>query len=105
MNQLNSVIFEGIVSDRSCWQSDDRTEYRCVVSSIRTRKVDGKREEQRTDVEVYASDKVAQACDTHLTDGRGIRVVGRLGMHGNGQVVVFAEHVEFKPVYKEITNG
>ena len=58
-------------------------------------------------VEVWS--KLAEACNTHLQKGRGVRIVGRLkqdrweGTDGKKQdrIKIVAEHVEFKPVFSD----
>ena len=54
------------------------------------------------DIRVFG--KQAEACSEHLTEGRGVRIVGRLkqelvGDDGDvrSNVFIIAEHVEFKP--------
>lgn len=50
---------------------------------------------------------MAQACEKHLTKGRGVRVVGRLKQDrwtdeegsSHNRIKVVGEHVEFKPQY------
>lgn len=101
MNQLNSIILEGIVSDINSFERDDESVFKCLVVSGRTVKVDGKRVPENTVVPMETHGKVADACTSHLTTGRGIRVVGRLMTDERNVTVIYGDHVEFKPVYSK----
>lgn len=104
MNQLNSIIFEGIASDIGDSFVDD--EFRAVVTSARTKRIDDHRVTEETHIDIYCDGKVGEVCQANLRNGRGVRVVGRLTHHTNGNIIIYAEHVEFKPIYnKGARNG
>lgn len=104
MNQLNSIIFEGYASDIGDLFINE--EFRAVVTSQRYIKVDDHHVTQETHIEMYCDGKVGLSCQKNLRNGRGIRVVGRLAHHTNGNIIIYAEHVEFKPIYsKGESNG
>jgi hypothetical protein len=41
---------------------------------------------------------LADRCLAELSLGRGVRVVGSLSVEPAGQVIIIAEHIEFKPI-------
>ena len=77
-----------------------------VVACNRSYKVEDERQEHVSFFETTTWGKLATTYAEYLTKGRGVRVVGRLDRErwedreGNprAQVVVIAEHVEFKPL-------
>jgi single-strand DNA-binding protein len=109
MNDLNSILLEGIV------QSDpviigrgpemDPIECSFLVRSIRynhdyTKKI--------SDIEIEATGNLANTCTSVLKAGRGVRIVGYLcqvlyiDQHGwtSTKIIIRAEHIEFKPEIK-----
>jgi hypothetical protein len=88
MNNLNSVIIEGTVkTKKSCQGGLD------ISLSVLRFSTAGKEENVFC---VRTTGVIAERCDDRCKEGTGMRVVGRLQQTDNG-VVVFAEHVEFKP--------
>ncbi|MDA3958289.1 MAG: single-stranded DNA-binding protein [Oceanispirochaeta sp.] len=77
------------------------------VASNRFYKSEGIRQSEVSyfDVEVWS--KVPEACEKHLSKGRGVRVVGRLKLDrwtddqgdSHYKVKVVGEHMEFKPQF------
>ncbi|MDA3955505.1 single-stranded DNA-binding protein [Oceanispirochaeta sp.] len=109
MNNLNSVILEGnLVRDPEANLTPKGTPVcKFSLASNRFYKSEGIRQSEVSyfDVEVWS--KVAEACEKHLSKGRGVRVVGRLKQDrwtddqgdSHYKVKVVGEHVEFKPQY------
>lgn len=98
MNSLNSIIIEGnftagvrMTENRYEFFIDSKLYYR--ESSLDK----PKRAVKTITVRIACTGKLADSCEKHLTEGRGLRVVGRLDTDENNLYVVFAEHVEFRP--------
>jgi len=101
MNAMNSIILEGYVTKKEIRNNV------CIVtigSDRYYKDADGNTvtETSYFDVETYGN--FAEICNKNCTEGRGIRVVGRIKQNrwtSDGKeyskVVVVAEHVEFKP--------
>nr|WP_315316156.1 single-stranded DNA-binding protein [Treponema denticola] len=110
MKSLNSLIIEGnIVRDPVLKTTANGTDI-CTfsIASNRNYKKDDAfvQETSYFDVESWAS--LAKLCEQNGAKGRGVRVVGRIkqdrwvGTDGKNysKVKVVAEHVEFKPIFK-----
>lgn len=106
MNSLNSVLLEGnLVKDPVESRSAlDEIECTFTVVSVRSCKKDDETVKEVTTVDVKVYSTLAENCLHHLHKGRGVRIVGRLKQvegnddSGNSQIIIQAEHVEFKPV-------
>lgn len=102
MNDLNSIILEGIVEFGSTLNRLNDGETVCFfsVKSVCTRMVSGKITERVTTTQVETRGKLAEHCFQVLTPGRGVRIVGRLSQYENptglGTHYIEAEHVELK---------
>ena len=110
MHNLNSLIIEGNVVRDPVVKATPKGTPLCVFSIASNRFF--KQEDQTTqetsffDVETWA--RLAELCGENCTKGRGVRVVGRLkqdrwvGTDGKhySKIKVVAEHIEFKPVFK-----
>jgi hypothetical protein len=105
MNNLNSILIEGQVSNNICPVEEDGVK-RCsfVLSSMRRFKNDaGDVEAQETRVwcMVRNRDREKGLADTVIKnayDGRGLRVVGRIACDPDDNAVyIEVEHVEFRP--------
>ena len=111
MNSLNSILVEGNLTKDPVLKETPKGTSVCTftVASNRFYKQDEAFEKEVSffDVETWA--KLAEACGSQLTKGRGVRVIGRLKQdrwndpEGNyrEKVKIVAEHVEFKPVFKD----
>jgi len=93
MNHLNSVLIEGIVSDRDGEPTGEPFVF--ILTADRFVKLDSKLEKTQVNMPVFTYGRLAKSCAEYLPLGRGARVVGRLGQDVGGFHVV-AEHVEFK---------
>lgn len=115
MNNLNSILLEGnLVRDPQLSQTPKGTSV-CtfsVASNRYLKQETGYQEEVSFfDVETWA--KLAEVCGETLTKGRGVRVVGRLKQDRwkdtegspHSKVKIVAEHVEFRPVFKDRKEG
>lgn len=103
MNSLNSVLIEGNVKGEVVQSLKEipQAEFKIVSTlfykedpSIHNSAVYVKKESTFC-VETFGM--LALHCVEDLTDGRGVRVVGRLRQRKDGSVIIVAEHVEFKP--------
>jgi single-strand DNA-binding protein len=111
MNALNSILIEGnIVRDPIVKETPRGTQVcNFSIASNRFYRQDDELEQETSFFEVESWAKLAEACGKGCYKGRGVRVVGRLkqdrwtGTDGKNysKVKVVAEHVEFKPQFKD----
>ncbi len=112
MNPLNSILLEGNVVHQPDLSSTKKGSAYCKfsIASNRSYKAEnGSFENEVSFFDVQSFGNLATACAKKCTQGRSIRVVGRLRqgrwkdsdgkLHTN--VSVLAEHVEFKPERKK----
>ena len=99
MNALNSILIEGKVVADSVDVSEKETCY-FKIKSTRFYKKENEMVQKDSVFEIKTTDKLAQACIENLSRDRGIRAVGRLDQCDDGTVIIVAEHVEFKPIFK-----
>ncbi len=106
MNNLNSVLIEGTLTQNPKMVIEDngKTTAEFSISSERNYKKDDQYHKEVSLFEIHVFGKQAEACNEHLTEGRSVRIVGRLkqelrGDAGDARLNIFiiAEHVEFKP--------
>ena len=110
MNTINSIVIEGrLVRDPVLKLTPNGTEV-CSFSLATNRYYMSNNEKVNEtsffDVETWA--RLAELCGENCTKGRGVRVVGRLkqdrwvGTDGKhySKIKVVAEHIEFKPLFK-----
>lgn len=101
MNALNSIILEGYVTKKEIRNNV------CIVtmgSDRHYKDTDGNSITETSYFDIEAYGNLAEICNKNCTEGRDIRVVGRLKQSrwtSDGKeyskVVVVAEHFEFKP--------
>jgi single-strand DNA-binding protein len=113
MNNLNSVLVEGILTKDSAYRVTAKGTAVCnfSIASNRFYKQDSGFEKEVSYFDVEAWTKLAEACRDKGRKGRGVRVVGRLkqdrwnGTDGktHSKIVIVAEHVEFRPEFKKGT--
>jgi single-stranded DNA-binding protein len=103
MNNLNSVLLEGIIDGTLTLRGRGKTK-RCSfgLSSLRY-VMEGKSiKKQETRVGVMIRGKSADVAVEQARNGRGVRVVGRLAnVEQGGGIYIEAEHVEYRPEPKE----
>lgn len=103
MNNLNSLIIEGIVESNPVIIISKKGTPICIFTLISKCmfKEDGVSQEDTVTVTIETWARLAELCGEHCTKGRSIRVVGRLKQNTtDGNIVVIAEHIEFKPIPK-----
>jgi len=94
MNDLNSVIVEG---EMGSVPNDDG---KCYVIVTRISKDGlGRVETTRNHFFVVLKGGLAEAYTDKFKRGRKVRIVGRLQNDKRGRAEIFAEHIEFKPVF------
>jgi len=110
MNNLNSTLIEGNLVRDPEFKTTAKGTAICTfsIASNRWFKANDVMEKEVSyfDIETWA--KLAESCNKIGKKGRGCRVVGRLkqdrwtGEDGKqrSRVVIVAEHVEFRPEYK-----
>jgi hypothetical protein len=113
MNDLNSILLEGIVDDPKKIEGPGaRTgEVRFLLTSTHLASIN---DAQYTETGVYivsVEGKTAEACMEYLKAGRGVRIVGRVAtipqsyftdvlseiVYTHHYPIIRADHVEFKP--------
>lgn len=110
MNSINSLVIEGNAVNKAVLKETARGTKLCSFSIASERfykNGDGmEKEVSYFDVETWGN--LAETC-ANIDKGIGLRIVGRLkqnrwtGSDGKqySKIIVVAEHVEFKPVYKK----
>lgn len=103
MNSLNSVLLEGYLVGEPVESRTALNVIECTftVASERNYRKDDETIKELTNVSIKVSSTIAESCLKHLQIGRGVRVVGRLKQiecNEKTQLIIQAEHVEFKPV-------
>lgn len=113
MNQLNSVIVEGNLTQDPdlTYTPKGSAVTHFTIASNRFYKQEGERKEEVGYFSVESWNRLAETCAEYLQKGRGVRVVGRLKQDRwkqNGQsrskIVIVAEHVEFRSKPKNETD-
>lgn len=96
MNNVNSVIVEGEMGNVP------NEDGKCYVISTRTFKNDlGEMETTRSHFFVVIKGRLAEMYVNKFTRGREVRIVGRLQNDNRGRAEIFAEHIEFKPIFNK----
>ena len=103
MNALNSILIEGnvIANPEKRETPHGTTVCDFKIASSRFYRQDETTEEEKSIFDIESRAKLAESCAEHCTEGRGVRVVGRLKQCEDGRIKVVAEHVEFKPQIKK----
>ena len=114
MNALNSILIEGNVVRDPVVKETPRGSSVCnfSIASNRYYKQDDEFEQETSFFDVEGWGKLAEACGKGCLKGRGVRVVGRLRQDrwtdaegkNFSKIKVVAEHVEFKPQFKNKDN-
>ena len=115
MNSLNSILIEGNLTRDPVLAATPKGTSVCTfsVASNRFYRQDEAPHKEVSFFDVEAWTKLAEQCAQTLTKGRGVRVVGRLKQDrwtdpdgkGRSKVYIVAEHVEFKPQFKNRDGG
>lgn len=93
MNNLNSVIVEGVVS------TGVNNDGLFTIKTTRYYKVGEEFNGENTFVECLVTGSLRDFVKVKLTEGRGVRIVGYL-KEIEGNLGLFVEHVEFKPLVR-----
>jgi len=101
MNNLNSVLIEGLViaDPELSYSESGAAVCRFKVASHRAYKEEEQAVEEVSHFDIATHVRLAEVCAEYLKKGRGVRIVGRLKQDGE-KVLIEAEHVEFKPLKK-----
>jgi single-stranded DNA-binding protein len=96
MNDLNSVLIEGILTGDPTPNGTEGNDAACrfIVETRRTNRAGLTR---TYTFAIETKGRLAMNCNEHLRAGRGVRVVGSLA-EKNAVAVIQAEHVEFRPM-------
>ena len=100
MNMLNSIILEGDVCRVDELNPADKSLEFTIQVAREFKDEAGNCITEAPAFTIKASGTLAEYASDKLGIGRGIRVVGRL-INDNGNVKVFAEHIEYKPEKKK----
>lgn len=103
MNNLNSLIIEGIVESNPVISISKKGTPICIFTLISKGmfKEGNVSQEDTVTVTIETWARLAELCGEHCTKGRSIRIVGRLKQNAaDGNIKVIAEYVEFKPIAK-----
>ena len=112
MNPLNSILIEGnVVRDAVLDETAKGTKF-CKFSIAANRCYKSETGSFETEVSFFDVEtwgRTAELCENNCKKGRGVRVVGRLKQgrwtDSTGaklsKIGIIAEHVEFKPVFKQ----
>ena len=111
MNSLNSILLEGNLVKDPEYQVTAKGIPLCnfSIESNRFFKLDDEYQKEVSFFNITAWKRLAEACNQYLKKGRGVRIVGRLKQdrwkstdgESRSRVYIIADHVEFKPDYKE----
>jgi len=110
-SSLNSVLCEGNLVRDPQYRVTPKGSSVCTftLASSRYFQMEGGIEKEVSFFDVETWGKLAESCNNLGKKGRGVRCVGRLrqdrwtGEDGKqkARITIVAEHVEFKPMYKE----
>ena len=103
MNNLNSLIIEGIVESKPVVTLSEKGTPICIFTLISKRmfKEDCVSQEDTVTVTIETWARLAEICRERYTKRCRVRIVGRLKQNAaDGNIKVIAEYVEFKPIAK-----
>lgn len=114
MNNLNQILIEGNLTRDPVLKKTPKGTSICTfsVASNRYHKNEGSEEfaQEVSFFDITAWQELADKCAKELTNGRGVRVIGRLKQdrwtdketqQGRSKIYIIAEHVVFKPENKK----
>ena len=109
MNMINSIIIEGTIVEAK--KSNMTNTVRITAKSIRNYKgPDGNVLDEISYFDIDTYGNLADVCEKWAEKDRDIRVIGRLKQErwtddsgkNCSKIIVIAEHIEFKPMKKDI---
>jgi len=96
MNNLNSVLLEGIVSKEIPVISNGTIRF-SIISRRFIKMNDGSFRKEESEYFIIDEGGVRTSYEENFRNGRGLRIVGRLARRGECTVII-AEHIEWKPI-------
>jgi primosomal replication protein N len=93
MNSLNSILIEGSVKDQPKSIPFDMVDYSFTLEVVNCV---NENTFKFINVLIKTSGRLAQTCIQTLNVGRSIRVVGYMDSGENGNLFIYAQHIEFK---------
>lgn len=115
MNSLNSILLEGNLTRDPESKTLPSGTLVCsfAIASNRYYRQNETFEKETSFFDIEAWSRLGQTCADTLRKGRGVRVVGRLKQERwvdqagkpHSKVKIVAEHVEFKPAFKDREEG
>lgn len=106
MNNLNSLIIEGVVKGEP-HEVEVGASKRVYFSVEVARYYKTRDGNDATELSQFKVVTYGRMCDTRLEEGRGVRIVGRLkqstwdeGGVTHSEVQIVAEHIEYRPTKK-----
>lgn len=109
MNNLNSILVEGnLTKDPAISYTPSGTPVTSFSIAVnRKYRVNDDYKEEVAYLDIESWGKTAENCAEFLKKGRGVRIVGRLRQDRweskgskHSKIIIVAEHVEFKPLFK-----
>ena len=94
-NDINSCIIEGTMGKAP----DENGKFYVVTKRVYKNETTGEKLVQRTHIFVVANGNFKKIAEQNYAKDRGIRIVGRLQTDRRGRAEIYAEHIEFKPVF------
>ena len=98
MNNLNSVLIEGTLKEDPV-EKDGICRFTIEVYRY-YKQDDGDQKQETLNISVETHGKLTETCIGYLKKDSGVRVVGRISQDSDSNLIIYAEHVEFKPIKK-----
>ena len=115
MNSLNAILVEGSLAGDPVMTKTPKGTSVCAftVASVRYYKEDGEYKNETSFFDIECRARLAETCRETLKKDHGVRIVGRLKQdrwrdkdyNSRSSVKIVAEHVEIRPVKKEVVDG
>jgi single-stranded DNA-binding protein len=103
VNNLNSILIEGkVFGELETWGETGKWDFTAcfTIKSVRHYKHGDEIRKEENLVDIETEGKLAESILNHVSDGRGVRVVGRLRSIPDSKAVIVAEHIEVRPEIK-----
>lgn len=98
MNQLNSILLEGVVTDKKVATKEHR---KVVVYTIKNTSREATNSKiQELSIDCYAYGELAEKSQPEISEGMTIRALGRLVIV-DGNIAIHCQHLEFRRKKKE----
>lgn len=98
MNNLNSILFEGVVTPAEIIVDFGLklTVFEIASNRYFKNQKTGETAKEVTKIEVVAYNRLAEICGNSVTHGKHVRVVGRI-RQDKDMIRIVADHIEFRP--------